>query len=346
MNSTERIRALINKEPFDRVGVAGWVHMPLTDTNPEDFIRATVSFTDYCRWDFIKIMSNAHFISSVFGAEIDFSRDPGQWKGNYLRYPIRNLEDAKNITVQDDSNPIIQREVQIVKGIGERYRGLVPAIATVFSPLMSFQEMTRCGDSGPTLEFVRHHPGELRRALEVITKTIINMTDAQIAAGADGVFFATPFATDILSDAEFDSFCREYDLRVLEHIKNKTWFNVLHVHGNRGLKFKRLLDYPVQAFNWENAAVGIPDEELSSVTVVREFVDKVLITGLDKDNDFQEFHYDREALKKRYRERLETVIRQSGDKRVIFGPGCAMNMKVNHYVYSLISDVVNEAGRI
>jgi uroporphyrinogen decarboxylase len=346
MNSAERIRALINRDPFDRVGVAGWVHMPLTDTNPEDFIRAAVSFTDYCRWDFIKIMSNAHFISSVFGAEIDFSRDPEQWKGDYLRYPIRNLEDAKNITVQDDSNPTIQREVQIVKGIRERYRGLIPAIATVFSPLMSFQEMTRCGDSGPTLEFVRHHPGELRLALEVITKTIINMTDAQIAAGADGVFFATQFATDILSDAEFDGFCREYDLRVLEHIKNKTWFNVLHVHGDRGLKFKRLLDYPVQAFNWENAAAGIPEKELSSVAAVRELTDKVLITGLDKDNDFPEFHYDREALKKRYRERLETVIRQSGDKRVIFGPGCAMNMKVNHYVYSLISDVVDEFGRI
>lgn len=344
MNSAERIRALINKEPFDRVGVAGWVHMPLTDTNPEDFIRATISFTDYCRWDFIKIMSNAHFISSVFGAEIDFSREPGQWKGNYLRYPIRNLEDAKNLTVQDNSNPTIQREIRIVKGIRERYRGLVPAIATVFSPLMSFQEMTRCAESGPTLEFIRHHPNELRLALETITETIINMVDAQIAAGADGVFFATQFATDILSEAEFDRFGREYDLRILEHIKNKTWFNVLHVHGNRGLKFKWLLDYPVQAFNWENVAVGIPKEELSSVAMVRALTDKVLITGLDQDNDFLEFHYDREALKKRYRERLEMVIRQSGDKRIIFGPGCAMNMKVNHYAYSLIGNVVNEPG--
>jgi uroporphyrinogen decarboxylase len=318
--------------------------MPLTDTNPEDFIRATISFTDYCRWDFIKIMSNAHFISSVFGADIDFSRNPEQWKGNYLRYPIRNLEDAKNLTIQDSTNPVIQREIRIVQGIRERYQGLVPAIATVFSPLMSFQEMTRCADPEPTLEFVRQHPGELDRALEVITGTIINMVDAQIAAGADGIFFATQFATDILSDSEFDRFCRKYDLRVLEHIKDKTWFNVLHVHGNRGLKFKRLLDYPIQAFNWENTAAGIPQDELSSVAELRALTDKVLITGLDQDNDFLEFHYDREGLKKRYRERLETILRQSGDKRVIFGPGCAMNMSVNHFAYSLISDVVNELG--
>jgi uroporphyrinogen decarboxylase len=139
--------------------------------------------------------------------------------------------------------------------------------------------------------------------------------------------------------------CGEYDLRVLEHLKDKTWFNVLHVHGNRGLKFKRLLDYPVQAFNWENVAAGIPGEELASVAEVRTLTDKVLITGLDQGNDFPEFHYDREALKNRYRERLEAVIRQSGDKRIVFAPGCAMNMSVNHYAYSLISDAVNEMGR-
>ena len=42
MTSSERIRAMINHQPFDRIGVAGWVHMPFVDHNVTDMTRATI----------------------------------------------------------------------------------------------------------------------------------------------------------------------------------------------------------------------------------------------------------------------------------------------------------------
>ena len=43
MNSTERIKAMINHQPFDRCGVSGWVHLPLVDHNVKDMIKAAQS---------------------------------------------------------------------------------------------------------------------------------------------------------------------------------------------------------------------------------------------------------------------------------------------------------------
>jgi uroporphyrinogen decarboxylase len=346
MTSFERIQSALNGKTLDRVPICGWRHFPLTDIDAENFIRTTISFTDYCRWDIVKIMSNPHYISDIFGAEIVFSKKSDLWKGEYKRYPVRNVNDINTLRVQDISNPVIRREIDIARGVAAQFKNKVPSVTTVFSPLMSFQEMTKCLDPGPTVEFVHNHPKELYRALEIITQTIINLLDAQIEAGVDGVFFATPFVTDILTDSEYDSFCKEYDSRVLEHIKDKTWFNILHVHGNRGLKWNRVLDYPVQAFNWENVVSGIPAEELSSAADVRKLTNKVLITGLDRNNDFQQFDYDGRALKNCFRERLEEFVQQTGDSRIVFAPGCALPLTVDIFAYSLISNAAEEFGPI
>lgn len=342
MNSRERIRAMVDKKSFDRIGVAGWIHMPLVDTNVNDFVRATISFTDYCQWDFIKVMANAHYISHIFGGEIDFSRNPQSWAGTYRKYPIRSAKDASNLTVQERDNPVIIREAEIAKGLTSHYKGTVPVVATAFSPLMSFQEMLRCNQHAPTLEFLHEHPKELHHALDVITQTSINLLDAQIDAGVDGSFFATQFANDLLTDAEFEEFCRPYDYRILEHIAKRTWFNILHVHGDWGLKFNRVADYPVQALNWENTPKNVPPAKTASVRDVRNLTDKVLIAGLDQQYDFYNSNYDRKAIKAVYAERLEKAVSESGDHRFIFAPGCTLPQNVDRFVFSLMKDVVQE----
>ena len=93
MNSTERIKAMINHQPFDRCGVSGWVHLPLVDHNVKDMVKATIMVTDYCGWDFVKIMSTGHYCTEALGGDVTPSVNPTKWTGTINRYPINTVDD-------------------------------------------------------------------------------------------------------------------------------------------------------------------------------------------------------------------------------------------------------------
>ncbi|MBR4421163.1 MAG: hypothetical protein IKS69_01350, partial [Erysipelotrichaceae bacterium] len=68
------------------------------------------------------------------------------------------------------------------------------------------------------------------------------------------------------------------------------------------------------------------------------------ITGLARHYDYYNENNDRDELKEFFRKRLLTVINESGDKRVVFAPGCALPMDVDRYVFTLMEEVVLEEG--
>ena len=44
MTKKERIQAMIDNRPADRIGVSGWLHMPMVDRHVKDFVKATSRF--------------------------------------------------------------------------------------------------------------------------------------------------------------------------------------------------------------------------------------------------------------------------------------------------------------
>ena len=110
---------------------------------------------------------------------------------------------------------------------------------------------------------------------------------AYIEAGADGFFFAQRYSNaDILSEQEFERFCRPYDEMLLARAHGRTWFNMVHVHGAKNFFWDQFKTYDVQALSWENTPQQIPEEERSTVAKVRAVTDKILITGTDQFHDF------------------------------------------------------------
>ena len=100
-----------------------------------------------------------------------------------------------------------------------------------------------------------------------------------VKGGIDGVFFATQLACyNRTTKEQYDEFGRKYDLQVLDSIKDKTWFNMIHIHGADQLFFDEIEDYPVQAFNWEDINSNI------SMEYARAHSDKILcgLRGSDR----------------------------------------------------------------
>jgi uroporphyrinogen decarboxylase len=345
MTGAERIKAMVDHQPIDKIGATGWLHMPVVDRYLDKFIKETIEFTDKNEWDLIKVMPNGHYFPEAYGAEIEFLEDPTRWSGNILKYPIVTPTDLEKLPVLNpEENRVFQREIAVVKGLYDHYNGTKPILPTLFTPLTWVQEMTRSTEAGPTLEFVRNHKEALHKALNALLETSIRLADAYVEAGADGFFIASQYASkDLLTEAEFDEFCKQYDEALIEHINKRTWFNMFHVHGDKNLFIEKFAAYNVQALNWENVPHGLEEKETTSIAKVRSLTDKIIIGGTDQHHDF---HGTPAEVKEKLKNRLAVALAETKDNRFIFAPGCALPLDVDRSSFSLLHEVAEEYGTL
>lgn len=342
----ERLTAMIKGDAVDRIGISGWLHMPLVDHNLEAFIKETIDFTEKNQWDFVKLMPSGHYFAEAYGAEIEFLNDPKEWSGKIHRYPIQNYQDLSKLTVIDPKqNPTFKREIEFARQIVNHYQGNKPVLATIFTPLTWIQEMLSSTNPEPVIKLMKQHKSELHHALEVILETNLKLLDEFIDAGIDGIFLSTQWATsDLISREMLAEFCHPYDQALLNHIKERTWFNLLHLHYSENLLFDEFVNYEgIQALNWENCAETDNPNKISSIESVRAlFPDKILIAGIDQHHDFATVPENREAVKSILKQRLTTAINESGSPKFIFAPGCALPLDVDSNIFSLLHEVVDE----
>lgn len=242
------------------------------------------------------------------------------------------------------SNPVFQRNIKAVEILADHYQGDVPVIPTIFLPGITLIDL--CGGNDRCAELIEKYPEEVEAAFEALIRTDMALADAYIEAGADGFFIATKHTSPSLIAPElFERFCAKYDKRFLAHIKDRTWFNILHAHGQTDMYMDKFADYDVQAINWENIPHGLTGKGVSSVADVRAMTDKILVGGTDQ---FFDFYGSVEEVRERFRVRLETAVREAGDNRFIFAPGCSLPLDIseeNIHQLRVVADEYNEKIR-
>ena len=124
---------------------------------------------------------------------------------------------------------------------------------------------------------------------------------------------------ECMSKEMYEECAAKYDLRNLNAIKDKTWFNLAHLcHGDRN-DTDQFMDYPVQAFNWADT-----HKEHRTLREMREITDKVLIGGLDHDLGSSGY------------------LKAAGPKFVLSG-GCGWNHDALHR-FPLVREVIDEVA--
>lgn len=323
------------------VPVVGWFHFPLADPVTENFIAETYDKAEENHWDFIKIMTNGNYMPIAYGADYDWSIDPTSWDGPFFTHPIESAEDAANLPALDARKGILAREVRIARAIKEHYAGVKPVIATLFDPLSWVQELTTPMDPRGVLALLETDPDALEGAVKAIAQTNRNFLERLITeAHVDGVFFATKFSRNaILTDAQHDRFVMPYIQQVNDQLAGRTWFNLLHIHGDSQLRFDDLLQFDsFNALNWESEA---PVNGAHSIAEVRAKTDKVLVAGIDQHHDFL---LSRREVKSKIARRLERALEQNAGGPFIFGPGCSMPLYVEGSRFNGIYGAAHEAG--
>ncbi len=305
----ERLEKTVAGEAVDRVPVALWRHWPGDDQRAADLARSTVEFQRRYDWDFVKISPSSSFCLTDYGVQ-------DEWVGNiegtrnYTRRVIERSLDWTNLRPLDPRRGALGRQLEAAKAITAELGAEVPAIQTIFSPLAQARNLVG-GDA--LVSHIRTAPERVHTGLNTITESTVRFIEELGRSGLAGIYYAVQLANyQFLTEDEYRTFGRPYDLRILEALSSKWWFNLLHVHGDEEPMFDVFTDYPVQAVNWHDR-----DAKPDLATGKSRFPGAVC-GGL---SHWSPMHT---GTPNEIREQARDAFRQTGGRRFILATGCVI----------------------
>jgi uroporphyrinogen decarboxylase len=273
MDKRSRIQAALCHETTDSVPLSLWRHFHQEDRTPQDLAAATLAFTQEYDLDLVKLTpSGLYAVEDWAGERITYpgtDHDPP-----YVNAPaVSAPTEWRRIPILDPTQGALGRELEAIRLVAAGLSGRIPFMMTIYSPLTLAAKLARPA----VVECLREHPSDLHSGLATIAQTTAIFAKAILEAGADGFFFATQMASHHqLTPAEYAEFGERYDLLVLESIADKSAITVLHLHGQE-VFFDLANRYPVHAVSWHDR------ETPPSLAEARQYTDRALITGLDRE---------------------------------------------------------------
>jgi uroporphyrinogen decarboxylase len=306
----ERVLAALRGDPVDRVPLSFWMHHFAAENTVKDFVAESVRLAREFDWDYLKPQSRAQCFAEAWGLQY---RASGERAVPYTRThaPCAGAADLRTLPPADPAAGALGEQLEALRQIRAAVGPDLPIIWTVFSPLMVVPYLMADG-LDQTLAIARAEPAALEAALAAIAQTLAGYARLALAAGADGLFYATNVARrDLLSEDECRRFQRPYDRPIVEAAAAGS-VNVLHVCG-AGVLFDEFVDYPVQALSWA-LAEGNPSlaegRRRSGRAVVGGLPAKPLIATLTADA---------------VAERVRDAIGDMNSRGLLLGPDCSIN---------------------
>src|SRR5262249_25554458 len=167
----------------------------------------------------------------------------------YTRRVVTRSLDWTELRVLDPLKGALGRQIEALTMLKEALGEETPYLQTIFSPLAQAKNIA---GQATLINHLRTAPDRLKTGLNVITESTLRFLEAMRRSGISGVFYAIQHATySLLTEEEYRTFGRPFDLRILEALNPIWWFNMLHLHGDAPM-FDLVADYPVQAINWHD----------------------------------------------------------------------------------------------
>ena len=135
---------------------------------------------------------------------------------------------------------------------------------------------------------------------------------ACIDLGASGIFFATTrlASADMMTEEQYRAFGTPYDQRVLEAVKDRPGFNLLHLCGDN-VFFDALMGYPVDALSWDATLPGNP-----SLREGRARSGKMVVGGVSHTATLES------GTEEDVAREVALGIEETGGRGYVIAPGC------------------------
>ncbi|HZW03475.1 MAG TPA: uroporphyrinogen decarboxylase family protein [Anaerolineaceae bacterium] len=307
LSHRQRLEHCLAGDRLDRPPVALWRHFPVDDQDPHRLAAAVTAFQGLFDFDFIKNTPASSYSVKDWGAQ-------DQWEGNpegtrrYLQPAFTTPDDWTRLPLNDPRQGALGESLVTLRLLVKAFSPETPIIQTIFNPLSQAKNLV---GKEHLLAHLRQNPDALLAGLKAITENTLRYLEEAKKTGIDGIFFAVQHAqSGLLTVDEFETFCRPFDLRILDAAR-ELWFNVLHLHGEN-VMFSAVRDYPVQVINWHDRQTepSLRDALSASSAVLcgglRQW--EAMVLGSAED----------------VRHEAADAVEQTGGQRFILGTGCVL----------------------
>ena len=247
MTPRERVNDLLQSNDAG-ILVSFWRHFYAEEFDLSRYISAMLRFYETYRWDFLKLNPRSSYHNEAWGVVYEPS-DHSTRKPVLKHTPIQKLDDWMEVIrpIPPDTG-VFREQLDAIQEIRRQLGPHVPMVQTLFSPL---EVMSRFLPKKRDLAvFLRHEHERFVDIIQIITDVLTGFAERCLDAGADGIFFATTWATRETSDAIFETFQKPYDLQLLHKIRDRAQLIILHVCGQQP-RVLEMLDYPFDMIHWD-----------------------------------------------------------------------------------------------
>jgi uroporphyrinogen decarboxylase len=310
MTKRERVLAALAGKEVDRVPLAFWLHNFATENAVDTFVAETLRLARSFDWDYLKPQSRAQCFAEMWGGRFTPSGEKAT-PFTTAHAPIADAAGLRALAPADPTTGALGEQLQALRAIRAGVGPDVPIVWTIFSPLMILPMLLQGGrDQAWTL--VRSEPAVVEHAFGAMAETLAAYARECMAAGADGLFYATNMATrDMTTPEEVRRFQRPYDLRILDAARSGP-FTMLHVCGT-GVLFDEFTDYPATCTSWATVP-GNP-----SLSDGHRRTGRAVVGGLPAKPEIKSMTAG--ALVARTRNALDEMDR----RWLLLGPDCSVN---------------------
>lgn len=307
MTHRERIETAIRREKPDHVPIALWRHFPKMDESAEGLAKAVIDFQKRFDFDLVKVTPASGYPAEAWGAELVNRQNNSEGTREYLKRVIASAEEWHALPPLDVLLGVWARELKALQLVRAGVGADIHLLQTIFSPLTIAKQLA--GDL--MLQHMRSDPEDFKKGLRVISETTARFALECLWHGADGIFFATQFASrDLLSVDEYKEFGIEFDLPIFEVIGDDSKLNLLHLHGTNPM-FEILNAYPVHIVNWHDRGTSP-----SLADGQKLFHNGAVLGGLHRIETFAQ------GSPEEVQAEVRDAIAQTSGQGVIIGAGC------------------------
>lgn len=311
MNKKERVDAALRGAAIDRVPASMWGHDYEREWSAQGLAEAMEEQYTRYDWDYVKVCPRSSYQVEGWKVKVQPSGEKHR-PPLFGESPIKSPADWKRLRPLEPDQGALGEQLKALQLLNHTVGYDAYVLETLYCPL---GVATLLAGNRPELvqQSLREERSAMHSALRIITETYITFAVACLEYGASGIFYSTKgwASEQLLTLDQYREFGEQYDLELLDAIKGRTKFSVVHNCGQE-IYFDLLATYPVQAISWAAGEGGNPDLQEGKKRSGKAVIGGVSTRALKQNSPRQ------------VQDEVGLALEQTGGKQLLVGPGCSV----------------------